>query len=233
MKNNTLNPISISKLTWRLIGLFGLTLFTCASNLQAEDKTDGAWIARINVALDQPGSTTLTTQFSGLSDSADVSFGSGFMFGGSVGYAWDNGFLLEVDYNWKSGGADRAPDFLFGPNTDVEVSSVVIAPSLWYRLEIEEWPTLKPKLGLSYGWLQEVSFDAEAGGSEESFDGDGTAFSVMAGLDWNIQDNWILGVELRYYDGGNIDAVSEVDPSRSVSFDYSGWNAGVSVGYKF
>ncbi len=213
-----------------LLGMIG-TRPTYARETQTANRQ--AWEARAIFGFDRADSTSLTTSLPAESKTGDLDFGSGFAFGGAIGYNFPNNFLLELEYTWRSSGEGDAPDALFGPGAETDVASVMISPNLWYKPTLESMPKLAPRFGITYGWLQEVSMDATVGGIEESFDGDGAGWMLMAGLDWDLNDRWLLGLDARYYDGGGITATSEMDPTRKVSFDYSGLTINLQIGYRF
>lgn len=199
----------------------------------ASSAQDSPWETRAIFGINQVDSTSIRTSFPGESNVGEVDFGSGIAFGGSVGYNFQNNLFLELEYTWRNAEEGDAPETLFGPGTTADASSVIISPNLWYRPIISESSKFKPRFGIGFGWFQEVSMDAERNGIEESFDGDGSGLLLMAGFDWALTDKWRLGLDAKYYDGGSIEATSEADSSRSVSFDYSGLSFDFSLGFRF
>lgn len=195
--------------------------------LQAEEKP---WEFRIFGGFDQ----TLTSDVSFGGASGDLDLGAGFASGAAVGYRVSDSFSLELEYVWRRSGEGDAPDFI-EPGASLDVASVTISPTLWYHPPALSFlpKTIKPRVGVGYGWLQEVSMDLTNGGAEEDFTADGGVFQIMAGLDWEISPRWTLGFDMRYYNGGSIDAISESTSSRKLKFDYSGISFNVGASFRF
>lgn len=213
-----------------------LLLFSAATPLalsQKEEEKENRWETRVLFGFDNADSTAVTTSFPDESNTGDLEFGSGIAFGGTVGYNFANDLLLELDYTWRSADEGDAPDSLFGAGASADVASVIISPNLWYKPTLDKMPKFSPRFGIGFGWFQEVSMDVIINGVEQSYDGDGSGVLLMAGLDWDISDKWVFGIDAKYYDGGNINATSESDASRAVSFDYSGTTLNLSLGFNF
>ena len=191
------------------------------------------WEARLIFGFDSLDSTTVTATSPEGTSTADVDFGSGTALGFSVGYNLPNNLLLELDYVYRTSDEDTLPDAMFGTGTTIDASSVMISPNLWYKPTWNSAPQLKPRFGIGLAWMQEVSSDVMLGGVENSFDGDGTGFKLMAGIDWEVSDRWLVGVDATLYDAGSIDATSETIPGQSIEFDYSGLTFNLGATYRF
>lgn len=191
------------------------------------------WSVRLITGVDFALSTDLDLKENGATSKGDGEFDPGFVAGAAFGYDLQNDITLELEYTYRTSGSGDADESVFGQKAESQVASVAIGTNFWYAPEKSLFGNLKPKIGLGIYWLEEVSMDIEQNGQENSFDDSGILYSVMAGLDWEFRESWILGTELRYYNSSTLEAEDETNSNRKLEFDYKGFNALVSVAYQF
>ena len=216
-----------------LMLLFGASFVYAVESEFTAEKENAPWSVRLITGADFALSTDLDLKENGTTSKGDGDFNPGFVAGAALGYTWQESICLEFEYTYQTSGAGDADESVFGEGAESQIASVAIGPTLWYRPSNLFSGSLKPKIGLGIYWLEEVSLDIEQGGREDSFSDSGALYSITAGIDWEFRENWSLGTELRYYKSSSLDAEDETDSSRKLEFDYEGFNALVSLGYKF
>ncbi|MEM7383500.1 MAG: hypothetical protein AAF514_01020 [Verrucomicrobiota bacterium] len=115
--------------------ILAFALLASASLAQADahsffDPESDPWEVRVFAGFDHVLSTDVN--FMGASD--EVDFGGGFATGASVGYRFNQSFSFELDYTYRSAGEAKVPASLgLGAGAELDVASVTITPSIWYR----------------------------------------------------------------------------------------------------
>ncbi|MEY2908108.1 MAG: hypothetical protein RLZZ602_631 [Pseudomonadota bacterium] len=182
----------------------------------------GGWEARLHAGLELGQTDAVSLVVGGEKQRASMDVESGQLFGAAVGYNWSNGFAAEVEYTYRSADFSTVSAALFPEATAMDIASVLIFANLTYRPLVSKDGALQPFFGLGFGILQEASADVIIGGVEESFDGDGTAFQLLAGFDYRFSERWRARVSAHYYSAGGIDLESGNNAQRKIELDYKG-----------
>jgi opacity protein-like surface antigen len=160
----------------------------------------GTWYAKAFGGASWPQSSNLELTFGGerVGDNPDVSFDTGYVVGGSVGYTFLPNLALELEYAYRS--ADLDGFTLGGP--DIEFSGSSRSNSLMlnaiYTFDAGFGP-VQPYVGggLGISWLR---LNANSDTLGVKFERDEVlAYQVMAGATYDVAPNWGLFGELRWF----------------------------------
>ena len=202
------------------------------------------------------GSDPFTYGFAG---TADIDPDMGYVFGGAVGYGWDNGFSVDLEVAYRRNQIDVSgavaagvayitkgggPGFYtFGTGTfagtDGHLSAVSLMANAWY--EFDTGTSIRPYVGGGVGiaWLDihdivEGKFVTTGGTYTSSIgvhgDDSGFAWQLGAGLAWEVAPGKDMVVEYRYFNGPKIENVRVHDLNNKLDIDYD--SHAVLVGFK-
>jgi len=202
--------------------------------------------------------TTVPVSF-GLSGTASVDPDLGYVFGGAVGYGWDNGVSIELEAAYRrhqidvsgtaiagyltSAGFSTVAS-LTGHDTDGHMSALSLMANAWY--EFDTGSSVRPYVGGGVGiaWVDihdivearfmyagtTIAYTSSFGAHG---DDSGFAWQLGAGLAWEIAPGKDVTVEYRYFNGPEIEHVRIDALVHELDIDYNAHSvmAGFRVGY--
>lgn len=166
---------------------------------------------------------------------AEASFDPGYGFGLAAGWEFTPNLSAEFEYLYRTGDAGSFAPAGFAGSGDF--ASVILSAHLLYTLDGWEAPggvgRLRPFAGLGIGLVEEVDFDVAGGAAAGEYSDSGAiALQARAGLRWDIDEAWSLGVEARYLNAGR-PTLKRSGGGESLRARYETFDAFVSVGYRF
>jgi outer membrane protein OmpA-like peptidoglycan-associated protein/outer membrane protein W len=152
-------------------------------------------------------------------------YDDGYGINGAVGYGWDNGFRTELEIGYKENQFKNALG-VGGMNGRSQVWSAMA--NVYYDIPVSF--ALKPYVG---GGLGVANWDAKGGltNSPFRFNDDSTdiAWQAIAGVGYNIDPNWTLSLEYRYFET----PLGSSSGPKGIRNDYSTQMALVGLRYNF
>jgi opacity protein-like surface antigen len=149
-----------------------------------------------------------------------LSYGSGAVFGGAVGYDYGTApFRAELEFAYRTGDSTGgiAGDF----------ASTTFMLNGYYLFSSSG--RLTPYAGLGLGYVTEIDFDITGGaGAGEYSDRGLLAWQAVLGLDYALSDRMSLFGEMRYFATETPSLVGPAGASLSASYDTLDILAGLS-----
>ncbi|MDD5169551.1 MAG: outer membrane beta-barrel protein [Syntrophales bacterium] len=222
-----------------------LTVFLLSFNAGAQEDSLGIYVGILGgVALPPSMPVTVTDFTDGAKSSADVSMRPGLLAGAKVGYflPYTKRILAaELEYNHIESSVDTGKQYA-GTFLDSKVKADIIMVNL-----VGRYPSgrLHPYAGVGAGYanvkLNDISGWSEGtklldfpGGSQGVF-----AYQFLAGLDFDITKNWIVGLGYKYlitntisYTASGTDANGN-PASAGIDAQFRSHNVTLTVGYLF
>lgn len=166
---------------------------------------------------------------------ADASFDAGYGFGLAAGWEFTPNLAAEIEYLYRTGDAGSFSPGGFGSGGDY--ASVIVSAHLLYTLDGWEAPggvgRLRPFAGVGLGIVQEMDFDISGGAAAGEYSDSGAlALQARAGLRWDIDETWGVGVEGRYLNAGR-PTLKRSGGGESLKARYETIDAFVSLSYRF
>jgi len=192
------------------------------------------------------GGTHYTVGFLG---AADFDADAGYVFGGAVGYGFDNGFSVELEAAYRRNKLDIKGvgilAYLYtlpggttgtksGPSasldgTDGHLEATSLMANAWY--EFDTGTEVRPFVGGGVGiaWVDvhdivEIGFATKLGTSFYSVgvhgDDSGFAWQLGGGLNWEVSPGKDLTVEYRYFNGPEVKNIRVHDVNNNLDYDY-------------
>ena len=164
--------------------------------------------------------------------SGQPSYDSGFATGIGFGYDYGNGWRSEVDFEYRTNeysrvSVDNSDDLSGG-----DFSSAILYLHGIYQFKSAAM-SVTPYVGIGLGWVQEIDFDASAGGVTRSYSDSGDlAYRFLAGIERAINEQWHLQAQVNYTQLTGLKLKEEGGPGTAAS-DYSVWGVGLGLVFKF
>ena len=208
-----------------------LVVLTLPINVLADDKS--GWFVRPFVGISQISDLSADTRNLGSIDgSSDISVDSGFNAGIGLGYRYNERVAVEIawDYRTNDSSVVLADSSEFGDGD--YASNMFYLNGFYYpKVESDKW---SPYVGAGLSWMQEIDIDLEQNGTETSLSGDGDiGYQVFAGVDYEINQDWSVGAELRYGSTSDIDLKGEGNNGRYDNLDYEPTTLQVGLTYRY
>lgn len=165
-----------------------------------------------------------------------LSLGSGFMTGGSIGWAVNPAWRIEADVTYRTNPlrASSVPG-LDGSQPDADYASVLLMANVVKTFD--GWGAgparFRPYVGAGLGIAQEVDTDLNIGGVQREFSGSRPAWQLLAGVNWQTRSPWFAGLGLRYVDAGALRLKSSEPGLGEIRADYRGLGLDLRLGYRF
>lgn len=214
----------------RQAAIAAFALACAPSFASAQDWSDGVYLKLLG------GGSFLLGDTASLNDGnrSDVDFSAGYAAGAALGYELTPNISLELEYMYRTGDVDSFSSAGFGSGGDF--ASVIISANALYQFDGWQAPVggrLRPFVGAGIGVTQEIDFDVQGGtAAGEYSDSGGLAFQLRAGANWEIDANWILSAEARYFDAGEPSLKADRG-GRKLDASYNGLEALVGLAYRF
>jgi len=197
--------------------------FVLAGNASAMDS--GTWLVRAGASVVAPqsdnGNLNLGNAVTGLpSTDIGVDDATGFTF--NVSYFFTENIAVELLAAYP-----YTHDFeLQAINLDGEVDHLPPTLSVQYHFPIDaQW---QPYVGVGINWTMFSNAKVDAPVSVSIDDSVGPAAQI--GVDFALNDNWLLNVDLRYI---VIEGDVNVQGTGVGTVDINPWVYGINIGYKF
>jgi len=201
------------------VGLASLAMFVSGANAAEA----GDWMVRAGVSVVAPDDDNGTLQLSKLEipdSDIDVDDAPGFTF--TVSYFFTPNIAVELLAAYPFTHDFELEDI----NLDGETDHLPPTLSLQYHFPINE--TFKPYVGAGVNWTMFSNEDVDAP-IDVSID-DSIGYALQAGVDIQLNENWLLNFDLRYI---NIEGDVEVEGVDVGTVDINPLVYGVNIGYTF
>lgn len=192
------SPLAVSIL---MIGMAGTSL------AQTEPR---GFYATVYAQASNLGSTTFDEVGSASFGSGlTARFGTGLGLGGDIGFRYGNGWASELEWNWRrhdlkslqSGGSTLATNGDFASN-------IIFVNGL--RRFVGQTGGWTPYVGAGLGWVQEIDFDINSGGTERAWSKNGkVAVQLIGGAEIPLGGAWRLATDVRLLRVGNVELSAE------------------------
>jgi hypothetical protein len=192
---------SVFAASFLMIGITG------TSSAQTEPR---GFYATVYAQSSKLGSTTFDEVGSaGFGSGLTARFGSGLGLGGDIGFRYGNGWASELEWNWRRhnlkslnrGGSTIASSGDFASN-------IIFVNGL--RRFIGQPGSWTPYVGAGLGWVQEIDFDVNSGGTERAWSKKGKlAVQLIGGTEIPLGDAWRLTADVRLLRVGNVELPAE------------------------
>jgi len=158
--------------------------------------------ASFSAGFFQPANTTVTDDYS--TDEVTLSYKTGGVVSGAVGYRFDNGLRLEEELSYRGADFDKAS--LAGYN-DVDINSkftaVAFMTNLFYDIKTES--IVSPYFGVGLGTctvkVDDATFSSGGYSTPGWYEDDQTvlAYQLGVGLGFNVSQNVTFDVGYRFF----------------------------------
>jgi opacity protein-like surface antigen len=172
----------------------------------------------------------------GTSTSGELKIGSGFLYGGSIGYQIDPSWRIEGELAYRGNGVDAATIAgVDSEQNDGDLASLALMVNGLYLFEgwQSSFARFRPFVGAGLGWAQEIDTDLMIDGVKREFSGNRFAYQLLAGVNWYYRSGWFAGVRLKWFDAGSVDLAATPSGLGNLKVDYGGLSAELSLGYRF
>jgi len=214
----------------KFAALTAIVLACMPSLAAAQDWSDGIYLKLLG------GGSLLLGDKASRNDGtrSDVDFSPGAAAGAALGYEVTPNISFELEYMYRTSSVDRFASSGFGTGGDF--ASVIITANALYQWDGWAAPVggrLRPFVGAGIGVTQEIDFDVKGGTAVGEYSDDGgLAFQLRAGANWELDRNWILSAEARYFDAGEPGMKSDRG-GRTLDARYNGVEVLVGLAYRF
>ena len=156
------------------------------------------------------GSTTFDeVGGAGFGSGLTARFGTGLGLGGDIGFRYGNGWASELEWNWRRHDLEslNRGGSLIASNGDF-ASNIFFVNGL--RRFIGQPGRWTPYVGAGLGWVQEIDFDINSGGTERAWSKKGkVAVQLIGGTEIPLSDAWRLTADVRLLRVGNVQLPAE------------------------
>lgn len=161
--------------------------------VHSSSQDPAGWYGNLFLGPSNLGSTSMTeTRSPGNAAGNRAEFGSGFGFGGAVGYRYGNGWAAEVAMDYRRHNLKK----LGTTTVDGDFASLTLFLNGYYRFE--KWGQVRPFVGAGIGRTQEIDIDITRDGRSLSYSrSGGTALQAMFGGEVDLSNRWSVVADLR------------------------------------
>lgn len=157
-----------------------------------------------------------------------LSYDSGTILGGAVGYASANGpYRAEVEFAYRSGDAGSfAPAFA----TEGDFASTILMLNGYY--EIATSSLLTPYVGAGVGYITEIDFDIDTGINAGEYNArGGFAAQAIVGAEYPLTDALSAYADARFLSAGTVNLTSQ--SGQTLSADYTTTDINLGLRFEF
>ena len=161
------------------------------------------------VGFDLGVSSPTDSKFSGLFNSAQASFDTGFTIGAAYGYHYTDKLRVEADLGYRKSDLDKVTIGGVTLDGSGDMSTLTLLANGYYDFDLGG--PVAPYVGFGFG-MAIVDVDTSDTESRVSVDDSGTtfAFNLMAGVSYGVGDNVDLDLGYRY--------LGAIDPELDATF---------------
>jgi outer membrane protein W len=156
------------------------------------------------------GSTTFDEIGSaGFGSGLKAEFGSGFGLGGDIGYRYGNGWAAEFEWNWRRHNLKSLRSGATTLVTDGDFASNILFVNGLRRFVGQAGRSV-PYVGLGVGWVQEIDFDLNSGGTDRAWSKQGNfGVQLIGGVEVPVGDAWRVIADVRLLRVGGVNLPAE------------------------
>jgi opacity protein-like surface antigen len=186
-----------------------IMLFGMASTSLAQTEPRGFY-ATVYAQASNLGSTTFDeVGNAGFGSDLKATFGNGLGLGGDIGFRYGNGWASELEWNWR-----RHDLKSLNRNGSTLASSGDFASNIIFvnglRRFIGQAGGWTPYVGAGLGWVQEIDFDINSGGTDHAWSKKGKiAIQLIGGTEIPLGNAWRLAADVRLLRVGNVELPAE------------------------
>ena len=135
-------------------------------------------------------------------------FDMGFGFGGDIGFRYGNGWAAEVEWNY------RRHDLKSLSVSTTTVNDGDFASNIFFINGLRRFPSASggwtPYVGAGIGWVQEIDFDLNSGGTDRAWSKQGkVGLQLIAGAEIPMSKDWRLTADVRMLRLGSVELPAE------------------------
>lgn len=166
------------------------------------------YYATIYAQASRLGATSFDNTGGGLGAGLTAKFDTGFGFGGDIGFRYGNGWAAEVEWNY------RRHDLKSLSGSNPTVNDGDFASSILFINGLRRFPSASggwtPYIGAGIGWVQEIDFDLNSGGTDRGWSKQGKiGLQLIAGAEIPMTKDWRLTADVRMLRLGSIELPAE------------------------
>jgi opacity protein-like surface antigen len=166
------------------------------------------YYATIYAQASRLGSTSFDNTGGGLGAGLAAKFDTGFGFGGDIGFRYGNGWAAEVEWNY------RRHDLKSLSGSNPTVNDGDFASNILFINGLRRFPSASggwtPYIGAGIGWVQEIDFDLNSGGTDRGWSKQGKiGLQLIAGAEIPMTKDWRLTADVRMLRLGSIELPAE------------------------
>jgi opacity protein-like surface antigen len=144
----------------------------------------------------------------GLGAGLTAKFDMGFGFGGDIGFRYGNGWAAEVEWNY------RRHDLKSLSGSTTTVNDGDFASNIFFINGLRRFPSASggwtPYVGAGIGWVQEIDFDLNSGGTDRAWSKQGkVGLQLIAGAEIPMSKDWRLTADVRMLRLGSVELPAE------------------------
>lgn len=145
----------------------------------------------------------------GFGPGVKANFSAGLGLGGDIGFRYGNGWAAEVEWNWRRHDLKTLQRGGSTLVTDGDFASNIFFVNGLRRFAVTGggWT---PYAGVGIGWVQEIDFDLNSGGTERAWSKQGkVGVQLIGGVEIPIGKAWQLTTDVRMLRVGAVELPAE------------------------
>ena len=186
--------------------LLGCIAVTTLPTLAATEPR--GYYATIYAQASRLGSTSFDESSGVLGAGLTAKFDAGLGFGGDIGFRYGNGWAAEVEWNY------RRHDLKSLSGSTTTVNDGDFASNIFFVNGLRRFPGTSggwtPYIGAGIGWVQEIDFDLNSGGTDRAWSKQGkVGLQLIAGAEIPMNKDWRLTADVRMLRLGSVELPAE------------------------
>jgi outer membrane protein len=166
------------------------------------------YYATIYAQASRLGSTSFDESSGVLGAGLTAKFDAGLGFGGDIGFRYGNGWAAEVEWNY------RRHDLKSLSGSTTTVNDGDFASNIFFVNGLRRFPGTSgrwtPYIGAGIGWVQEIDFDLNSGGTDRAWSKQGKiGLQLIAGAEIPMSKDWRLTADFRMLRLGSVELPAE------------------------
>lgn len=166
------------------------------------------YYATIYAQASRLGSTSFDESSGVLGAGLTAKFDAGLGFGGDIGFRYGNGWAAEVEWNY------RRHDLKSLSGSTTTVNDGDFASNIFFVNGLRRFPGTSggwtPYIGAGIGWVQEIDFDLNSGGTDRAWSKQGKiGLQLIAGAEIPMNKDWRLTADVRMLRLGSVELPAE------------------------
>lgn len=153
----------------------------------------------------------------GFGSGLKAEFDMGMGFGGDIGFRYGNGWAAEVEWNYRRHDLKSLRKAGTTLVTDGDFAS-----NIFFINGLRRFPSSSggwtPYVGAGVGWVQEVDFDLNSGGTDRAWSKQGKfGLQLIGGAEIPLNKDWRVTADVRMLRIGDVDLPAEEGVSGKLS----------------